>query len=317
MYDNLSPIGSPAQTQERAMQHYSRHGGSRRSSQTEQPVVESLSIPATHGEYGMRTHTSGSSVGSMTLGLGEGPPRRSVTEEGERRSAGGEVGGGGRERLDDVVAQFGSQRRGEESDGSGGMGSREQREEEREVEGGKESKLPAGVSAVTVSVEDTTKRESGGGGGRGGGGGGGRGRGGGGGGGRGGGGGGGGGGRGGGGEGGGRGGGGGGGVLKSVDEDRLLEFENLEGSDSEPRTESSVSLDELGEGGRSTTSLPPSLPREGGATLPAGGEGSLSVSGGRKEVRSISVPSMETETENKSEERRKSIEVKYCLSYIL
>ena len=102
------------------------------------------------------------------------------------------------------------------------------------------------------------------------------------------------------------------GGRRSVDEDRLLEYENLGGSDSEPRTESSVSLDEF-QGG-SATSLPSSLPSAQptpsvpvSASQPSG-ESHLSAreeEGGQfsSSVPSPGVPRREDKTE---QERRKS-----------
>lgn len=102
------------------------------------------------------------------------------------------------------------------------------------------------------------------------------------------------------------------GGTRSTDEDRLLEYENLGGSDSEPRTESSVSLDEFG--GGSATSLPSSLPS--GRPTPSApvsasqprGESHLSTREGEGGQFSSSVPSPGVaRREDKTEqERRKS-----------
>ena len=110
MYDNLSPVGSPTRTQERAMHHYSRHSR-RSSSHTDAPAGEGLSIPATHGPYGAMTHTSSSSLGSAGEDVAQA--RSSRTEEGRSLLQGAQEGGVGQgagKTLDDVVMHAGPAR---------------------------------------------------------------------------------------------------------------------------------------------------------------------------------------------------------------
>ena len=61
IYNNLSPVNSPAHSQDMSANRYSRHN-SRRNSANEEPALEGRTIPVPGGDYGLKTHSSGSSL---------------------------------------------------------------------------------------------------------------------------------------------------------------------------------------------------------------------------------------------------------------
>lgn len=94
IYNNLSPVHSPPHVQDMTTSRYSRHS-SRRSSATDDQAPEGRTIPVSGSGYGVKTHSSGSSLvlsnkkessgqgvgpGQDSQNLGQGVSGQSVVE---------------------------------------------------------------------------------------------------------------------------------------------------------------------------------------------------------------------------------------------